>query len=444
LAAAAACRKTPPAGNPGAPGAGRRVLVVGGGLCGLRTLDLLLERGFDARLLEGATRLGGRLYTLREGLPAGLRVELGGERVAHADARVHALMERLGLTPAPYPAPSGAIRATFGGRTFDGAAPPPDLFEGLGENERDGAPFFVHASVAEAARPPADDDPRSGLEWLRAAGLTPRGEALVRAFTYHEIDRLPAPALARAIARELAVRGGAASVGGGADQLAERLAVGREGRIERGFVAAEVEVAGDVVRLRDARGEAREAAAAVFCLSLSALRKLKFAAGTPAPLAARLDGLAVGDELKVSAHLPASARAVAEYSAADAFPRASWRLPETAADGPYVWNVMAVRDDVAPAREAWKTGAAGFAAYMARRAPDVAPHGPRWFAHDWKLDPLAGGAYAWARTPAGLEPGPLRAGPLWFAGGDLSSLPGWMEGALESAESVAAAVEAGG
>ena len=43
-------------------GNGRRVCVVGAGVCGLRTAELLLSKGFEVSILEARDRIGGRLY----------------------------------------------------------------------------------------------------------------------------------------------------------------------------------------------------------------------------------------------------------------------------------------------------------------------------------------------------------------------------------------------
>jgi monoamine oxidase len=98
---------------------------------------------------------------------------------------------------------------------------------------------------------------------------------------------------------------------------------------------------------------------------------------------------------------------------------------------------MAVRDDLPKARAAFRGGAASLAAFMAARLPGTTSFGATWIARDWRDDPLFGGAIAYPRSGAALEGGVVREGPVVLSGGDLSSLPGWLEGALEAAEDAA-------
>jgi monoamine oxidase len=74
------------------------VVVIGAGISGLATADLLRKAGLDVWVLEADSRLGGRLHSRT--LPDGTTFDLGGQWIADAEAmpRVNKLIEELGLT----------------------------------------------------------------------------------------------------------------------------------------------------------------------------------------------------------------------------------------------------------------------------------------------------------------------------------------------------------
>ena len=58
---------------------GRSVIVVGAGLAGLSAAVELLRDGATVCLLEARDRIGGRVWTIRDGFAAGQHAEAGGE-----------------------------------------------------------------------------------------------------------------------------------------------------------------------------------------------------------------------------------------------------------------------------------------------------------------------------------------------------------------------------
>jgi monoamine oxidase len=74
------------------------VIVVGAGFAGLTAARELTRLGFDARVLEGRDRVGGRSYT---GAVAGLPVDLGGTFVGPTQDAVVALAAELGCETTP-------------------------------------------------------------------------------------------------------------------------------------------------------------------------------------------------------------------------------------------------------------------------------------------------------------------------------------------------------
>jgi len=70
------------------------VVVVGAGLSGVRTADLLSEAGLSVRILEASERIGGRAHTIEAG---GTFIDMGGQWIGPDHVRVVALCQRLGV-----------------------------------------------------------------------------------------------------------------------------------------------------------------------------------------------------------------------------------------------------------------------------------------------------------------------------------------------------------
>ncbi|MGE4056353.1 MAG: flavin monoamine oxidase family protein, partial [Vicinamibacterales bacterium] len=104
-ALAASCRQPtapPPATSTTSPGpppsiGGPRIAIVGAGVAGLNAAYKLQQAGLTAKVFEGANRTGGRMFTARDLLGAGLTTELGGEFIDSTHEEMLALMEEFGL-----------------------------------------------------------------------------------------------------------------------------------------------------------------------------------------------------------------------------------------------------------------------------------------------------------------------------------------------------------
>ena len=85
-------------GSATAPGSGEpRIVVVGGGMAGLNTAYKLQKVGLRAKVFEGSSRTGGRMFTARDLMGKGLTTELGGEFIDSTHEEMLALMEEFGL-----------------------------------------------------------------------------------------------------------------------------------------------------------------------------------------------------------------------------------------------------------------------------------------------------------------------------------------------------------
>src|SRR5262245_14792959 len=85
MAAATAVGCTPkrssdtPRAGAGAKGGAARIAIVGAGMAGLNTAYKLHQAGLTAKVFEGSDRTGGRMFTAKDLLGAGITTELGGE-----------------------------------------------------------------------------------------------------------------------------------------------------------------------------------------------------------------------------------------------------------------------------------------------------------------------------------------------------------------------------
>jgi monoamine oxidase len=80
---------------------GRSVIVVGAGLAGLSAAVDLHDRGAKVVVLEARDRVGGRVWTLRDGFAAGQHAEAGGDLIEEEQEETRSLAARLGLELTP-------------------------------------------------------------------------------------------------------------------------------------------------------------------------------------------------------------------------------------------------------------------------------------------------------------------------------------------------------
>ena len=115
-------------------GDGQHVLILGAGLSGLCAAYELQKAGYTVTLLEGRDRIGGRVWTVRDGFQDGQFAEIGAARIASTHRNVLAYSEELGLELTEVP--GGDPLYFIGGQRFmkkEGEAWP---IAGLKDNEK--------------------------------------------------------------------------------------------------------------------------------------------------------------------------------------------------------------------------------------------------------------------------------------------------------------------
>lgn len=80
----------------------KKIIVVGAGMAGLVAADLLVKAGHEVVILEARHRVGGRVYTVREGLAPGLRAEMGAMRIPLSHHLTMAYIKRFRLDIEPF------------------------------------------------------------------------------------------------------------------------------------------------------------------------------------------------------------------------------------------------------------------------------------------------------------------------------------------------------
>src|SRR5947208_3321965 len=80
---------------------GVSVLVAGAGLAGLAAARDLVMRGADVTVVEARDRVGGRVWTIRDGFSEGQHGEAGGDMIDEGQREIRDLAEALADTLGP-------------------------------------------------------------------------------------------------------------------------------------------------------------------------------------------------------------------------------------------------------------------------------------------------------------------------------------------------------
>lgn len=474
------------------------VVIIGAGLAGLRTAELLVERGRRVAVLEARDRVGGR--TKSETI-AGARFDTGGQWIGPTQPRANTLVRRLRLKTHPtFNTGKKALHLGHDGggdklRWHKGDIPSMNLLHlaelqlAISRIDRIGA--SVPADAPWQAPDAAALDRETAASWaerhLRSRSARAMVGTLVRSvFSVepHELSALYLVHYARCaggIEALAKVEGGGQQdrILGGAQQLAEGLAAGLKdrdpGALRLGHVVQHIEhgPSGVVCRGVVGRGLELEGAGpqgAPFAFTAS---RLVFAASPTLQQRIRFDPVLPVVRRQLVARMPmgATIKCLAVYE------RAFWReaglageLVSTGDLAAFVYDNGALASEAGIACGPGRERAALVAFITAdaarrwsgepdeRRRQAVLNHlarafGPRalqplaYHEKDWGLDAWAGGCPVGVAGPGVFSQlGPALAAPIGrihHAGTETGRVwAGFMEGALESAERVSAEVAA--
>jgi len=442
-------------------GSRKRVAVLGAGVAGLAAAFELDAAGHDVTVLEARTRPGGRVLTLRQPFAEGLHAEAGATRIASTSDWTLKYVRQFGLELVPF-RPSG-LADTYhvrGRRIVPRPSEEPDWPVPLTAEERAAGLAGIRRRYITGVIPELGDagipdvppaslrrfDRVTFLEFLRQQGASP---AAIELLTLGAAED-EASALQRL--RALIWRTGAEwwKIAGGNERLpgafAEKLAT----RIRYGAAVARVrhDERGVVVHYRQA-GEMRELRAdhAICTIPFPVLRTLDVA-----PLSAE------------------KRRAIAElrYSAVTKVIIQTrvrvWReaglsgFADTDLPVPEVWDLtqgqpgqrgllMAyiTEPHAEPVARLTPEGRLDWTlAHLERIFPGVRAECEGGASHAWRDDPWSRGAYPTYGPGQVIDLFPAvrqSEGRLHFAGDHASVWPGWMQGALESANRAARVID---
>src|SRR5436190_1995451 len=79
------------------PLTGTSVLIAGAGLAGLAAAHDLVERGAQVTVVDARSRVGGRVWTVRDGFAEGQHAEAGGDMIDEDQDAIRDLVSAYGL-----------------------------------------------------------------------------------------------------------------------------------------------------------------------------------------------------------------------------------------------------------------------------------------------------------------------------------------------------------
>jgi monoamine oxidase len=400
------------------------VIVAGAGLAGLVAARELTAAGRRVLVLEARERVGGRTWTVPFDR-AGVHVDLGAEWVSPRHHRAYAAeLSRYGLRTAE--AVEGESRWDLAGQHSTGEAP---LSEA---EERDFAAAFdrmeADAKRIDFGRP----DWHTGLDDLDvpfgayvdklAGSAAVRARLLARAFELMGADEDRYSALT--LLHEFAGFGSVAEtfdgeslrIAQGAGAVAGHIAAELGASVRLGEQVTAVTAADGQCTVATKNGASYTAAAVIMAVPVNTLADIAF---TPS---LTLPGPHVGRVAKVWLH----AEGIAPGTTYTGWPGLVEAYAVPARDGAAL-AAFQLREGFAADQEAAMTGR------LRQVFPEASLGTSLW--HDWCADPYAQGTWS-ASAPGQLAQWHAlanHAGPVFFAGGDISrQWLGWMDGALTS------------
>ena len=421
----------------------QRIVVIGAGLAGLCAAFELVTAGHDVTIFEARERPGGRVLTLREPFADGLYAEAGAMTISSSHTLSIHYAERFELPLVEVKGPTGAFITHIRGERVNRPV--------------SARKYFGEALAASAGADAADWPPASlrGLDAITVGELwrkngAPEDDLAVLRLGFLGLlgDGIDAISALNGL-RETALRlpgDRHFRIDGGNDRLPKSFAAKLRERIHYG--APVVRIAQDAASVRlsvkDASGVHQVSADRAICaVPFTTLRDVAVS-----PPFSPLKQKAIEEALSTAVTRTFLQCRTRFWTASGLSGGASTDLP--------VASLSHVTGDQPGPRAILEsyTGGANARRLAAMPLPDrlefVVDQSSRIFPDlrsqfeggtsvSWSTDPWAKGAYAWFK-PGQLPLLPPRAdaaeGRVHFAGDHTSALPGWMQGALASAQRV--------
>jgi monoamine oxidase len=444
--------------------ASQRVIVIGAGMAGLATAFELVALGHDVTLLEARTRPGGRVFTIREPFADGLYAEGGAMQVFDSHARAQRYIQQFGLELDPIqPARLASVTHIMGRRI---EVKPGDRVAwpfAVNETEKNQSAGELYARyVTPRLQEVVDADTRGDLlrtlghydrmtfsDYLRQQGASPAAIAILKIGLPSGLgdgaDAVSALNLLREAAHRF-VRKQSFTIRGGTDGLPKAFASRLAERIHYGTPVLRIEQDAAAVRAVAVQGGSRRIFSAdrlVCTIPFSVLRRLEVAPQFSPQKRSAVDQLQYTSVARVFVQTRTrfwaddgiSGNASTDLPVMGVYERTINQKGTRGIPESYQAGATARRTTGLSERERLSGALAG----IAKVYPRIVEQYEGGASKCWDEDEWSRGAYAWFKPGqmASLIPHISGAeGRIHFAGEHTSSQPGWMEGALESAERV--------
>ena len=442
----------------------QRIIVIGAGMAGLSAAFELSALGHDVIVLEARTRPGGRVFTMRESFADGLYADAGAMQVydSHARAQRYIKQFELELDPIRAAAP-GSLMHLMGHRIAIKAGEPAAWPFPLNDEEKTLTSGGLYAKyitphlkdivdVAEQGHLIAafgQYDRMTFSEFLRSQGASPAAVAILNAGLpiglgdggeHHSALNLLREAAYRALRKQ------SFTIRGGTDRLPKALASRLGERIHYGTPVLRVEQDTNGVRvIASQRGETRTFTAdrVVAAVPFAVLRSVQFVPALPQDAREAIERLPNTSVVKVFVQTRTRFWLAEGQSGGASTDLPLSLLSERTINQPGSRGILEGYVVGASARQLCALSQSDrlkrVTADIAKLFPAIGEQFDGGASKCWDEDEWSRGAYAW------FKPGQMARflrvigrveGRIHFAGDHTSPMPGWMEGALHSAERV--------
>ena len=442
----------------------QRILVVGAGMAGLGAALELVNQGHDVTVLEARTRPGGRVFTMREAFADGLYADAGAMQVYDSHQRVQQYISQFSLELDPIRSAAPASLMFLMGHRIEvrpGAAPAWPFTLNADEQALTSGAMFTkyvvpllkdvyNADIAgQLLARFGKYDTMTFADFVRAQGASAAAIRIMNAGLPTGLGDGGDHHSALNLLREAAyrqIRTQSFTIRGGTDRLPKALASRLGERIKYATPVMRIEQDASSVRvLTRPRGSTETFVAdrLILAVPFAVARTIEFHPPLPADTRTAMEQLPNTSVVKVfvqtrsrfwlaeghsggaSTDLPI--RLVSERTINQAGARGILESYVVGSDA----RRFCAMDDAARVRAA--------AADLARLFPAITAQYEGGTSKCWDNDEWSRGAYAWFRPGQMTRFLPVIGRPvgrIHFAGDHTSPTPGWMDGALHSAERV--------